>query len=112
MSALTTSRLRWTLLSLLAIVMLSTAGCSHDPAKTVTIEISGMPDNEQAEDAVDDQLQGLTDGSSHLMTSTQVGDVKTIRLSPVTDVQAFADKIQFGQVTEVKNRTVKVTYGG
>ncbi len=53
----------------------------------------------------------MTDGSSHSMSSYHTGDVYTVNISPVTDVDAFAQKIDFGKVTKVEERTVYVDYG-
>jgi hypothetical protein len=42
------------------------------------------------------------------MSLMKMGGVLTVELSPVKDVEAFARKIDFGKVTEVKDRTVTV----
>ncbi len=86
-------------------------GCSFemDPATTVKLEITGISQADDRE-AVSDQLKNMTDGSSHMMTSTYSGDKLTVQLSPVSDVDAFSKKINFGTVTEIKDRTVKIVY--
>lgn len=113
MSAESPARFRCLVLPLLAVVLLTLSGCGisfeHDPAKTVTVEISGIDDATDRE-AVQETLKGMTDGSSHIMTTSSSGDQMTIKLSPVTDVKAFSQKINFGKVTEVEDRTVKVDF--
>ncbi len=99
--------------AIVAAIVFSLAGCGisfeHDSAKTVTVVITGISTAADREE-VGETLQGMTDGSSHLMTSSSSGSTMTIKLSPVTDVEAFSRKINFGDVTEVKDRTVKVTF--
>lgn len=100
-------------LALVAAVLLGITGCDisfeHDPAETVTVEISGI-DSKRDRESVQETLQGMTDGSSHFITSTSSGGEMTVKLSPVRDVEAFSRKINFGEVTEVEGRTVKVEY--
>jgi hypothetical protein len=103
-----------TAILLAAAMLLTLAGCGdisleQDPAKTVKVEISGISDEADREQ-VSEALGGMTDGSSHSMTSFSSGDTMTVNLSPVTDVKAFSEKVNFGEVTEVKDRTVKVNY--
>jgi hypothetical protein len=73
------------------------------------VEITGV-DNEDDRDEIQETLKGMTDGSSHLMTSSSSGKKMTVRLSPVKDVQAFSRKINFGEVTQVDGRTVRVEF--
>ncbi|TWU05898.1 hypothetical protein [Stieleria varia] len=92
----------------------TTSGCSfslnQDPATTVTIKVSGV-DNESDRDALTESLKDYVDGNSHSMSSTSMNGSMTIKLSPVTDVKAFSEKIDFGKVTAVDGRTVTVEYG-
>ena len=100
-------------LPMLAAFLLTLGGCNlsfeQDPATTVTIEISGINDDDDCEE-VQETLMGMADGSSHSMTTFRSGDKMTINLSPVGDVRAFSRKINFGEVTEVEGRTVKVRF--
>lgn len=98
-----------TLMASLVVAAPFTVGCSQDPATTVTLEISGIS-AEADREAVAETLKGMTDGSSHSMRSTYSGDQLTISVSPVGDVDAFAEKIDFGEVTSVNGRTIQVTY--
>ena len=113
MSTLSRRRFRRVALSALTAVLLTQSSCSfnfeHDPAETVTVEITGVND-EDDRDEIRETLKGMTDGSSHLMTSSSSGKKMTVRLSPVKDVQAFSRKINFGEVTQVDGRTVRVEF--
>ncbi len=104
-------RFRYAVLTVFAAVLLTQSSCiSQDPATTVTVVVTGISDEDDRED-VQVKLKGMADGSSHSIVTTTVNDKMTVRLSPVEDIQAFADKIDFGEVTEVDGRTVKVTFG-
>ncbi|MEO1618805.1 MAG: hypothetical protein AAFV88_23340 [Planctomycetota bacterium] len=109
-----TSTTRAALPAMLALLLCINIGCNisigHDPEKSVTVEISGISTDTDRE-SVSETLKEFVDGSSHVMTSSYAGDSMSITLSPVTDVQAFADKIDFGEVQSVEERTVTVTYG-
>ena len=100
-------------LLLLAVVI--SGGCNinfeQDPAETVTVEISGISDEADRE-SVQETLTGMTDGSNHFYTSSYSGDQMSISISPVSDVEAFAKKINFGNVTnvDVASRTVTVEF--
>lgn len=87
-------------------------GCNpfeHEPELTVHIEISSI--TEQSErDEVREILKGMTDGSGHVMTTRRDGEILLIKLSPVHDVQSFARGINFGHVTEITGRTVRIEY--
>lgn len=96
---------------LLALSLLACSGCEMDPAVTVHLEISGISDDADRED-IHETLEGMTDGSGHMYSSSYAGDTMYINLSPVSDVEAFSKKINFGTVTEVDaaTRTVKVDF--
>ena len=100
-------------LPILAAFLLTLSSCGisfeQDPAKTVTVEITGVNDSKDRDD-IQETLKGMTEGSSHMMTTSSSGDKMTVKLSPVGDVEAFSQKINFGKVTEVDGRTVKVEF--
>ncbi len=95
-------------------------GCNRDqpvPAKagpdaTVTVEIVANISDGQREQ-IREKLEGMLDAprSSVSLKHTHIGNKLTFELSPVSDVQAFVKKIDFGKVTEVKDRSVKVELG-
>jgi hypothetical protein len=101
----TTVRVAWT-----ALLLAAFSGCGMNAANTVTVEITGVTTDAERE-RVQEALKGMADGSTHAMTYTSSGNQMTVNLSPVSDVQKFSQKINFGKVTEVKDRTVKVTFG-
>ena len=100
---------------LLILACLVSAGCNfsleQDPAETVTVEISGISDDADREE-VQETLQGMTDGGNYFYTSSYSGDQMSISISPVKDVESFAKKINFGNVTNVDaaSRTVTVEF--
>ncbi len=80
-------------------------GDTENAADSITIKITGIPDD-AAEDAITDKLLEMMDVGS--MDWTTVDDVLTVEITPVKDVEAFARKIDFGKVTEVKDKTITV----
>ena len=113
MSAQFSRRFRCAALPVLAIVLLAQSSCTfsfkQDPAKTVTVEITGVNDA-SARDEIQETLKGMADGSSHVMATSWSGDKMTVNLSPVRDVKAMSRKINFGEVTDVDGRTIKVEF--
>ncbi len=81
----------------------------HDPATSVKLIISRI-DGEDARQSIKDTLEDMIDGSVQMMTTKIAGDTMTTTLAPVSDVDAFVKKINFGTVTEVDDRNIKVDY--
>lgn len=100
-------------IAVFAVCLMILPGCNisfqQDPAKTVTVVISGIPDGEASE-LIHETLIGMVDGSSHMLNSRTNGNEMTVSLSPVSDVKKFSKKINFGKVSSVEGRTVKVDY--
>ena len=98
-------------LALMAATLFTTSGCNisleQDPATTVNLVITGI-ESEDARAEIKETLEGMTDGSGHMMSSKTVGDKMTVSLSPVTDVQSFIDAVSFGTVTEVDGRNITI----
>jgi len=86
-------------------------GCDigRNPEKTVTVEIIGIR-IEADRKRVLETLKSMTEGSGRYITSTASGNNMTVQLSPVSDVETFSKRINFGRVTEVQGRTVKVDF--
>lgn len=87
-------------------------GCNpfkQDPEKSVTMEISSITESSEREEVME-ILRGMTDGSGHSMTVRSDRDTMTVTLSPVSDVQAFARRINFGHVDKIDGRTIKIEY--
>ena len=98
---------------LLMIMLVGLVGCSlsmeHDPAETVTVKITGISEGSDRE-RVKENLEDCIQGVMHMMTSTASGSEMTVQVSPVTDVKKFVQGIEFGKVTEVQDRTIKVQF--
>ena len=95
---------------LFAMMLISLLGCNQDPAGTVTLEISGIS-AESDRDDVKKALKGMTDQASYnSYSSYSDGKKMTVNLSPVSDVDAFVKKVNFGTVTEVSGRTIKIDF--
>ena len=113
MSNFLLNRCRYVMVLLVAVMLLGLAGCNlsfeHDPEKTVTVEISGISE-ESDRDRVREELEKITQGAMHMMTSSSSEDEMTVQVSPVTDVKKFVQGINFGKVTDVKDRTIKVQF--
>ena len=104
---------RYVLVLLLAVMPLGLTGRNlsfeHDPAESVTVEISGISEESDRE-RVQENLTDITQGSMHMITSTSSGSQMTVQVSPVTDVKKFVQGIKFGKVTEMQDRTIKVQF--
>ena len=100
-----------TIVCVLAALVTATAGCNfkHDPATMVTIQVTGATTDADRE-RIKDGVKKWVDGSSHMMTTSHSGGTLSIDLSPVTDVDAFVKKIDFGEVTKVDGRKINVTF--
>jgi hypothetical protein len=77
------------------------------PDETITIIITGIRKNETGKE-IEEKVQAMTDSKPSSMRAVFRRGVKTITLAPVKDPQAFADKIDFGRVTSVEGRTIKM----
>jgi hypothetical protein len=101
---------QYVLLALATLAWLPACNIHRDPAKTVTVKIHGLTDDDDR-DLVEEQLDSLLDDEgTHLKTIVSVGDEVTMELSPVTDVQRFAQAIDFAKVNSVNGRTVDLQY--
>ena len=98
-------------LPILGTLLLTLTSCdiSFDPSKTVVVEITKITDK-NIHDEIKETLKGMTEGSSHIMVSCSSEDKMTVKLSPIKDLKAFSRKINFGEVTEIDGRTIKVEF--
>lgn len=98
---------------LILVVVAATAGCdlSHDPARTVTLEIEGSP-SETDKDLIEEKVKSLIDEGSYVtkISSFETNSKWTVNVSPVSDVETFASQIDFGEVTDINGRTIKIIY--
>jgi predicted Zn finger-like uncharacterized protein len=76
------------------------------PDSTITVHVAGAAD-EPTRDAIRDKLGALADaGRGSGVSSASQGDRMTVRITPVRDPKAFADKIDFGTVRSVDGRII------
>ncbi|MEQ8788304.1 MAG: hypothetical protein RIC55_18490 [Pirellulaceae bacterium] len=102
------TRSKFIILSCAALAAVCFIACGgYGPEQTVKIQVTGA--DADAYDEITEKIKTMTDGGGHMTYRLN----NTITLAPVTDLQAFADKIDFGTVTEVdeETRTVFVTIG-
>jgi hypothetical protein len=97
-------------LVLTLLVLLS--GCGNpfkfDPATTVILKITGVERDEQED--IEEEVKELVQERAnwHMTQVSQYGETLTIKATPVEDVQGFADRIDFGEVTSVEDRIIHV----
>jgi predicted Zn finger-like uncharacterized protein len=83
-------------------------GLRAPPDRVVTVRVAGVGD-EYTRDAAYDKLEALiSGGGGYAMASSSNGDRMTVKLSPVSDVQAFSQKLDFGTVRSVQGRVITV----
>lgn len=88
------------------------SGCGRfDPDKTAIIEVSGLVEQADRTEVLE-ILATMYDNDAAWKQSRSLynGSLLTVKMSPVRDVEAFSKRINFGTVTEVAGRTVKVRY--
>jgi predicted Zn finger-like uncharacterized protein len=72
----------------------------------VTLHIANVG-NEYTYDAIFEKIHGLTDTRSS-STVVRKGDRMTVKLRPVADPKAVAERIEFGKVRNVSGQTIRV----
>lgn len=82
---------------------------NHDPATSVTVVISGI-DSDESRQTVKSKLEETTDGAGHMMSTRVSGSTMTPTVSPVSDVDAFVKKIDFGTINKMDGRNIEVDY--
>jgi len=93
------------LFGLLAVVALASTSCSTEPPEDgVQIKVT----NSLSKTEADNLLEILKRYDPGISTTTllRISGEVTINLSPVSDVQAFADKIKCGEVISVEGRII------
>ena len=102
---------------LLAFYVMVVSGCGNllefDPNTTVILKVTGVKDDAHSDQIKDECVELVRDKSAwqkHQIYST--GDRMTIKISPVDDVDQYAEKIRFGEVTSVDGNTIHVKVGG
>jgi hypothetical protein len=98
--------------ALVLILLVLLSGCGNpftfDPATTVILKITGVGEDEQ--EGIEDDVKELVQERAnwHMTQVSRHGETLMIKATPVEDVQEFADRIDFGDVTSVEDRTIHV----
>ena len=98
------------LLALAACFALSSLGCSFDvPENGVQLIVEQDLGDDQM-DILKLRLEKLRDeGGMQSISSMTMNGVTLINLSPVTDVETFSSRIDFGEVSNVEGRVVHLS---
>ncbi|MDA0834290.1 MAG: hypothetical protein O2955_12955 [Planctomycetota bacterium] len=79
------------------------SGIGDDPTDLVTVMVRGKVDDDTAA-MIEEALTAAADdpdAAKDSVSTLKVEDLLSIDVAPVTDIQAFADKIEFGKVIDV-----------
>ena len=98
---------------LMCLLLTLIGGCGNpfkfDPATTVILKLSGVDDDAEKKRIEEEAKELVLEKSTwHMIQTSQHNDTVMIKVSPVEDVQDYADRITFGQVTSVEGNTVFV----
>jgi hypothetical protein len=88
------------------------AGCVRfDPDETVLIEVTGVIEEADRAEVLE-VLETMydKDAGAKRLQSRYNDRLLSVKMYPVSDVEAFSRRINFGTVTDVSGRTVKVQY--
>ena len=88
-------------------------GCGNpfefDPATTVLLKLSGVEGDAEKERIGEEAKELVLEKSTwHMIQTSEHNDTVMIKVSPVEDVQDYALRITFGEVTSVEGNTVFV----
>ena len=73
----------------------------------VTVIVLGPVDSDR-EDRINEQLMDLVEGDMASISSMLSENALEVTVAPVPDAKAFADKITFGTVIQIQDRTITV----
>jgi len=100
----------------LGLLVATQSGCgapADEPLgpEDIRLKITGA-DTEADRDAIQAELENISDlpGNHHTSMRWSSGQPLTIKFGPVADPQKFAEKVQFGTVDKIEDRTVYITY--
>ena len=88
------------------------ASAAFAPEETVTITVSGVADSEMRQQ-LNKAIIAIVkpSGGDWRVSFSTIGDKTIFRVCPIADPKAFADKIDFGKVTRVEDRSIDVEAG-
>ena len=99
-----------------AVLLIALSGCGNpfefDPSTTVILKVTGVEDDEEKERIKEKSVELVVEKSTWQKNQmSQHAETLMIKLSPVKDVQGFADRITFGKVTAVDGNIIHVKVG-
>ena len=99
-----------------AVLLIALSGCGNpfefDPSTTVILKVTGVEDDAEKERIKEKSLELVVEKSTWQKNQmSQHAETLMIKLSPVKDVQGFADRITFGKVTAVDGKIIHVKVG-
>ncbi|GIW91596.1 MAG: hypothetical protein KatS3mg109_2028 [Pirellulaceae bacterium] len=102
--------------SVFAVLLIALTGCGNplefDPATTVILKVTGVKDDAEKERIREKSVELVLEKSTwQINQMSQHAETLMIKLSPVRDVQGFADRITFGKVTAVDGNIIHVKVG-
>lgn len=100
-------------LSLLSVLLIAFCGCGNpftmDPETTVILKITGVDGEPETERMSEKAKELVLEKSTwHKTQISEHAGTVMIKVSPVEDVQGYADRIAFGKVTEVDGNTIYI----
>lgn len=100
----------------LGLFVATQSGCDAQPdlplgPEEIRLKITGA-DSDEARDAIEAALGDMSDlpGNSNTSMRWSSGQPLTIKFGPVADPAKFAEKVDFGKVDKIEDRTVFITY--
>ena len=109
------------------VLLITLSGCGNpfkfDPATTVILKVTGVDDDAgfvTDEHVFDTEQERINEKAVELVLEnsawqknqmSQQAETLMIKLSPVNDVQGFADRITFGKVTAVEGNIIHLRVG-
>jgi hypothetical protein len=96
-----------------AVLLIALSGCGNpfelDPSTTVILKVTGVEDDAEKERIKEKSVELVVEKSTWQKNQmSQHAETLMIKLSPVKDVQGFADRITFGKVTAVDGNIIHV----
>ena len=95
------------------VLLIALSGCGNpfelDPATTVILKVTGVEDDAEKERIREKAVELVVEKSTWQKNQmSQHAETLMIKLSPINDVQGFADRITFGDVTAVDANIIHV----
>ncbi len=94
------------------LLVCSLSGCAKfEPDKTVQIEVAGLREDADRKEVLEILKTMYDEDVGAKLTRSRYSDgLLSVKMYPVSDVEAFSRRINFGTVTNVSDRTIKIRY--